>query len=186
MSDRSKAAYAELKECLYAEILGSRRAFSWRRIIRNLVARPKTRFYFNLRLAHFFYTKGGRLNHFIAKHLQRKNLKNYATDIGLATKIGAGLYLMHHPGVVIADHIKIGKNCVIRQNTTIGIKGKDFKRVIIGDNVTIGANSCIIGDDIHVGDNVTIGAMSFVNCNIPQNSTFFTTKIKHLMPSSIN
>lgn len=176
MSDRSKAAYAELKECLYAEILGSRRAFSWRRIIRNLVNRPKTRFYFNLRFAHYLETKGGKINHLIAKYLQRKNLKNYATDIGLSTKIGSGLYIMHHPGIVIADQVEIGKNCVIRQNTSIGVKGKDFKRVTIGDNVNIGANSCIIGDNIHIGSNVTIGAMSFANKDIPSNCIFYTKK----------
>lgn len=176
MSDRNKVAYAELKECLYAEILGNRRSFSWRRVIRNLVNRPKTRFYFNLRLAHYLYIKGGKINHFIAKYLQRKNLKNYATDIGLATKIGSGLYLMHHPGIVIADQVEIGKNCVIRQNTTIGIKGKDFKYVTIGNNVQIGANSCIIGDNIHIGSNVTIGAMSFANKDIPSNCIFYTKK----------
>ncbi|WMY47351.1 hypothetical protein RHN82_22875 (plasmid) [Enterobacter cloacae complex sp. EB5] len=43
---------------------------------------------------------------------------------------------------------------------------------VIGDNVDIGAHSCIIGD-VRIGDNVTIGAMTFVNKDVPANSIIY-------------
>ncbi|MCO6546122.1 MAG: hypothetical protein J6564_10000 [Gilliamella sp.] len=49
-------------------------------------------------------------------------------------------------------------------------------RIIIGDNVSIGANSVILGGKIKIGNNVKIGAMSFVNKDIPDNCTVYTQK----------
>lgn len=99
----------------------------------------------------------------------------YGVDIGMDSSIGAGFYIGHFPGVVITDHCSIGRNLKIRQNTTIGIKDNSYY-LTIGDNVDIGANSCIIGGDITIGDNVTIGAMSFVLKDIPSNTTYITVK----------
>ena len=80
--------------------------------------------------------------------------------------------------MVITGSVKIGKNFFIRQNTTIGIKtlGLDTYDLIIGDNVSVGANSCIIADTLRIGDNVTIGAMSFVNKDIPEGTTFYNAR----------
>ncbi|CCK15710.1 Serine acetyltransferase [Cronobacter universalis NCTC 9529] len=47
---------------------------------------------------------------------------------------------------------------------------------MIGDNVSIGASSCIIADQISIGNNVVIGAMSFINKDIPDNCTVVTEK----------
>lgn len=65
---------------------------------------------------------------------------NEMADIGEGTQLGYnGL------GCVIHDRCKIGKNCIIAQNVTIG--GRDFHKGVpqIGDNVKIGAGSCILG-----------------------------------------
>ncbi|WCF12923.1 serine acetyltransferase [Edwardsiella piscicida] len=65
---------------------------------------------------------------------------------------------------------------------TIGVKQNDQAgKIYIGDNVEIGANCCIIGDDLHIGDNVTIGAMSFINKDIPANHTVYTPKSENIM-----
>jgi acetyltransferase-like isoleucine patch superfamily enzyme len=50
---------------------------------------------------------------------------------------------------------------------------------IIGDNVDIGACTCIVGITHVIGDNVKIGAMSFVNQDIPSNCTCITKKEFH-------
>ncbi|EGX19960.1 hypothetical protein ECSTECS1191_1355 [Escherichia coli STEC_S1191] len=42
----------------------------------------------------------------------------------------------------------------------------------IGHNVDIGANSCIISNQIIIGNNVTIGAQSLVLQNIPSNTVY--------------
>ncbi len=66
---------------------------------------------------------------------------------------------------------KIGKNLSIRNCTTIGNKSDNDVEALptIGDNVSIGANVCIIGE-ITIGNNVIIGAGSVVVKDIPDNS----------------
>jgi len=84
--------------------------------------------------------------------------------------VGKGLTLYHGHALVINQGVVIGKNCVLRNSTTIGHKkladGSFSKCPRIGNNVDIGANVCIIGD-IEVGDNVVIGAGAVVTKNIP-------------------
>lgn len=76
-----------------------------------------------------------------------------------------------HPiGIVIADCAKLGNNCVIFQNVTIGGKTRTGKNGFptIGDNVIIYAGACIIGD-VKIGNNVQIGANSVVIKDVPDN-----------------
>lgn len=82
--------------------------------------------------------------------------------------------LPHPVGIVIGMKVKLGKNCTIYQNVTIGTKDtEDFlvgKYPQIGNNVTIYPNAVIIGD-ITIGDNAIIGANSLVNKSVPANKT---------------
>ena len=90
-------------------------------------------------------------------------------DIPWKTKIGKGFRISHPMGIVIHENTIIGENCWIRQNTTIGIDLRTKDAPIIGDNVNIGANTCIIGN-VKIGDNSIIGAGSVVVKSIPENS----------------
>ncbi|WP_428328585.1 serine acetyltransferase [Mucilaginibacter sp.] len=87
--------------------------------------------------------------------------------------IGKGLSLYHGQALVVNKSTVIGENCVLRNSTTIGHKkladGSFSKSPVIGNNVDIGANVCIIGG-ITIGDNVIIGAGSVVIKDIPANS----------------
>lgn len=87
--------------------------------------------------------------------------------------VGEGLSLFHGQALVVNNKTIIGKNCVLRNSTTIGHKqladGSFSKCPRIGDNVDIGANVCIIGD-LTIGNNVTIGAGTVVIKDIPPNS----------------
>lgn len=87
-------------------------------------------------------------------------------------KIGRGLRLEHGHGSVVIGSAVIGKNCTLRQLTTIGNKkireGVYSRSPRIGNNVDIGTNVSIIGD-ITIGDNVSIGAGSVVVKNVPSN-----------------
>lgn len=90
-------------------------------------------------------------------------------DIKFTTKIGEGFTIAHAAhGSVVSPTAIIGKNVSLRQNTTIGSKGflGAEKSPIIGDNVVIGPNVCIIGD-ICVGDNAVIGAGAVVVKDVP-------------------
>ncbi|WP_204448195.1 serine O-acetyltransferase [Bacteroides caecigallinarum] len=84
-----------------------------------------------------------------------------------ADKYGKNIMLWH-PFSTIINCNSIGNNCVIRNNTTIGVNKNKYDRPTIGNNVNIGANVCIIGG-IKIGDNVKIGAGSVVVKDVPSN-----------------
>ena len=82
-------------------------------------------------------------------------------------------YFPHPVGIVINQFATIGKNCTIYQNVTIG-KGKYNEKIksdvpVIGNNVTIYANSVIIGG-VTIGDNAVIGAGSVVLKDVEANT----------------
>lgn len=82
--------------------------------------------------------------------------------------IGGGLYLQHAHSTEINACV-IGQHCQIWHNVTIGVKHPGGKVPHIGNNVKVCAGACVIGDII-IGDNVTIGANAVVICDVPDNS----------------
>ncbi|WP_374949690.1 serine acetyltransferase [Mucilaginibacter sp.] len=99
----------------------------------------------------------------------------WVLGIELPRKLTAGknLVFYHGQGLVVNFKTIIGDNCTLRNGVTIGHKklanGSLSACPVIGNNVDIGANVCVIGD-ITIGDNVTIGAGAVVVKNIPANS----------------
>lgn len=89
-------------------------------------------------------------------------------QISRHTKIGYGLYISHGGPVVVNPTTIIGNNCNLSQFITVG--SNEAKAAVIGDNVYIGPNCCIV-EDVEIGNNVTIGAGSVVTKNLPENST---------------
>ncbi len=79
-------------------------------------------------------------------------------------------------GIFISRAAKIGKNCVVFQQVTIGSNtlpdSKNFGSPIIGDNCYIGAGAKIIGR-LTIGNNVRIGANCVVYRSVPDNSVVF-------------
>lgn len=108
--------------------------------------------------------------------LRKKLILKYKNTIGINVKAKGILTLPHPYNITIGDEVKIGKNCIIYQNVTIG-KKSDFylqnkerdKYPIIGDNVIIYAGAVIIGN-ITIGNNVIIAANSVVTIDVPANS----------------
>lgn len=84
------------------------------------------------------------------------------------TKIGYGLYISHGGPVVVNPSAVIGDNCNLSQFVTIG--SNEGRAAVIGDNVYIGPNTCIV-ENVNIGDNATIGAGSVVTKDIPSNAT---------------
>ena len=105
------------------------------------------------------------------------------TIIGSDVKIGNNCKILNN--VTITSRVEIGKDCIIKDNSTIGSEGYDFEiddkgipiqyphigKIIIGECVWIGANTSIesasldntiIGDFTKIDDLVQIGS----NCNI--------------------
>lgn len=82
-----------------------------------------------------------------------------------------GFYIGHFGGIVISAKAKIGKNCNISQNVTIGYssRGKNQGWPTIMENVYIGPGAVVIGNII-VGENAAVGANAFVNADVPDNA----------------
>lgn len=86
--------------------------------------------------------------------------------IDINTKIGGGIKLAH-PFSTIINAEYIGENLYINHLVTIG--EKNGRKPIIGDNVELHANCCVIGG-ITIGDNVIIGAGTVVTKDVPANT----------------
>lgn len=74
-------------------------------------------------------------------------------------EIGGGLFLQHAFSTMVAAE-KIGENCWINQQVTIGFNGPG-RAPIIGDNVMITCGAKVLGE-ITVGDGAVIGANAVV------------------------
>ena len=85
-------------------------------------------------------------------------------SIPLRCKIGGGLCMPHTNGIVINADARIGCNCEIFQQVTIG-EGKGGCPEI-GDNVSIGPGAKVLGA-IKVGDGARIGANAVVVKDVP-------------------
>ncbi|MDE1483393.1 serine acetyltransferase [Xenorhabdus bovienii] len=175
--------YEELKQCLTIEVIGTatNKKFSWLRVIRRYYRNRKIRYIFWWRIANYLYKKGGKNCIKLAESINYRITNKWGTEIELGAQIDSGITFAHHNGIVISRISVIGKNFHIRQNTTIGSVGNRPDKIIkIGDNVEIGANSCIIGEKLTIGNNVIIGAMSFINKDLPDNCTCYTKKINEI------
>lgn len=86
-------------------------------------------------------------------------------------ELGENVNCGHAMGIIIHQNCKIGKNTLIYQNVTIGRRGDNVEESpIIGENCIIGAGACILGKII-IGNNVKIGANVVVIDDIPSNTT---------------
>lgn len=83
---------------------------------------------------------------------------------------GGGIYFEHAHATHVAAK-SIGKGCIIRNLTTIGVKSKNRheEKPTIGRNVDFGVGVICIGD-IHIGDNAIIAAGSVVVKDVPANA----------------
>ena len=81
---------------------------------------------------------------------------------------GPGLHIVHGK-VVVNTFSKIGSNCKILSDVTIGISGKkdSLGAPSIGNNVYIGTGARILGN-ITIADNVVIGANAVVTKSITE------------------
>ncbi len=90
-------------------------------------------------------------------------------DIPLNCQIEGGLLIPHPNGIVIHPEVKIGPNCLIFQQVTIGQKG-ELGLPDIGGHVDIGAGAKILGN-IKIGDHARIGANAVVVHDVPAGKT---------------
>ena len=98
----------------------------------------------------------------------------YGIELPATAVVGRRLRFSHQSGIVIHTHARIGDDCVIRQNVTIGAPNVQNLAAapVLGDRVELGAGAAIIGR-VTVGDGVRIGPNAVVMSNVPAGSTVF-------------
>jgi serine O-acetyltransferase len=101
-------------------------------------------------------------------------LNRYGAYIGHASRFAGEPCLPHGLyGIFIAGGARVGRNCVIFQQVTLGANAipgsKGAGCPTVGDNVYIGVGAKIIGN-VHVGDNSRIGANCVVTADVPANA----------------
>jgi serine O-acetyltransferase len=97
-----------------------------------------------LRRYQYWRKKGGLVGSLVCRFLVlRHRFWSIVTgaDIPLNCEIGGGLLIPHPNGIVIHPDAKIGVNCLIFQQVTLGIR--NGPGVPIGDHARIGANAVL-------------------------------------------
>lgn len=123
-----------------------------------------------MRLASYYKDKGMLFRfQYVVSYLFHLHYRNkYGVEVPVGLNVGVPFHIAHIPGIIINGNAKIGNNCVIMQNVTIGsTRGKGVPT--IGDNVLICSGAKIVGNVI-VGNNVVIGANAVVIKDVPDNS----------------
>lgn len=85
---------------------------------------------------------------------------------------GGGLRIPHLNGIIISPVAKVGADCTIFHQVTLGVNGRKSLKVgpILGDRVSIGAGAKIIGP-VKIGNDVTVGANAVVTKDVPDGAT---------------
>jgi serine O-acetyltransferase len=100
--------------------------------------------------------------------IQRLITVFYGLEIRVGADVGGGLYIPHPIGMVIAAE-RIGTNCTIIHNVTIGMR-KEHAFPTLGDSVFIGAGARVLGG-IHIASGAVIGANAVVIDDVPAGAT---------------
>jgi len=115
-------------------------------------------------------------------HLPLKNFLYRLVGIKVGKNVSVGLMAMFD--IFFPELIEIGDNTIIGYNSTIlaheyMVKEWGKGKVIIGKDVTIGANVTVLPGVI-IGDGATISSCSLVNKDVPENSFVGGIPIKPL------
>ena len=98
-------------------------------------------------------------------------------DIPLDCSIGGGLLIPHPNGIVIHPDARIGVNCLIFQQVTVG-SGRHGVPMIEG-HVDIGAGAKILGS-VRIGAHAKIGANAVVLADLPSRAIAVGIPAKHV------
>ncbi|MCR4673148.1 MAG: hypothetical protein K5637_07990 [Lachnospiraceae bacterium] len=125
---------------------------------------------------HFLWNNAEFRNLFIYRNRYRKFYRSWIklwyhpldTLFLEAKEIGGGLFIQHGFATMVTAE-KVGENCWINQQVTIGYSGHG-RAPIIGNNVMITCGAKVLGS-ITVGDNAVIGANAVVIRDVEPGAT---------------
>jgi|EndMetStandDraft_4_1072995.scaffolds.fasta_scaffold281019_1 serine O-acetyltransferase len=104
--------------------------------------------------------------------LLRRYKFKFGFDISADLAFGPGLYIGHFGGIVIHGDVKIGRNCNLSHDVTLGRVSRGPKEgcPVIGDNVYIAPGVKIVGR-IVIGEGAAVGANAVVVDDVPAGTT---------------
>ncbi len=119
-----------------------------------------------LRKCEYYYNN--RKKSMIAKimyvwYRRKKNILGSRIGVEIwENSFGKGLVIHHNGSIVVNRECRIGENCELHGDNCLGNAGYGANVPTIGNNVNIGVGAKVIGK-IVLGDNIKIGANAVVN-----------------------
>lgn len=102
--------------------------------------------------------------------------------VGSCSDIGKGIFFPHPHSIVIGAGVKLGENCTIYQNVTLGsIGGRDVQKAypVVGDQCTFYAGCSVIGA-VNIQNNTLVGANSVLRCDTESDSVYAGVPAKRI------
>jgi serine O-acetyltransferase len=104
-------------------------------------------------------------------------------EIPPSVQFGDGLVIMHGHGIVIHADTRVGTDCAIYQQVTIGNRGGSEPPPTLGDGVTLYPGAKVLGE-IHIGDGASIGANAVVIDDVPSGAVVVAQAPRVILRSS--
>ncbi len=125
-------------------------------------------------LAGFFGAKTAALRHYVWSVVTQ-------CEIPLNGTLGGGLLLPHPQGIVVSPGARVGPNCMLFHQTTLGTVEGRTGSPTLGGHVDVGAGAKILGPVV-IGDHARIGANAVVLCDVPPGATAVGIPARVLAP----
>jgi serine O-acetyltransferase len=106
-----------------------------------------------------------------------------AVHLSRHADIGPGLLLSHPHSIMVPSGAKVGKDCAIYHEVTLGMAGNDGRVPELEDGVVVFAGSRILGG-VKIGAHAEIGANCVVMRDIPPGAAFSVAPAR-VVPSTM-
>jgi serine O-acetyltransferase len=144
--------------------------WSWPRVLTRLALDPGGWAVVEYRLRHYWTSKPGLIGQVtrVLAVLPKKWIEiSSGISIANAAFFGPGLHIAHFSGIFVGSDVVAGRQITICQGVTIGKTDRGSPR--IGNRVFIGPGAKVLGPVV-LGDNISVGANAVVVDDIPDNS----------------
>lgn len=90
-------------------------------------------------------------------------------SIPVEADFGPGLRIHHFGNVIVHPKVKVGKNCTLFHDVTLGTDGRSEGAPKLGDDVLLGSGARVLGE-ISLGDRCRVGANAVVVKSFPEDA----------------
>lgn len=129
------------------------------RLLRALIT-PEFRVVLSYRINRLLWVKGYKFVSFV---LHQRSKRKYGCDLSPEAKLNKGLRIVHASDIIIGPLALMGEDCILYNGVTLGNRkgGNNDGMPVLGNKVLVGTGAKLLGK-IMIGDDVNIGANSVV------------------------